>query len=186
MILKFTMRDTAGDVVAGTPTVTADGESLTPTDETDYWTVDAPLASLVVATLAGAVPLEVMMPAVDVTLLALEATSQEVLAAVGSPAGAIAWTYELGEDRDGDGIPDRLEDGSLAWPIAGVRVYATAVDNSRAAVLDSGRTNAAGAVQLLLDPDTLPSDEGGDYVYVWRVPGGRWAFENPDKEYVGD
>jgi len=116
--------------------------------------------------------------------LALEASVQEVKAAVGSPAGAIAWTYELGEDRDGDGIPDRLEDGSLAWPIAGVRVYATAVDNSRAAVLDSGRTNAAGAVQLLLDPDTLPSDEGGDYVYVWRVPGGRWAFENPDKEYV--
>ena len=70
MILKFIMRDAAGEVVAGTPTVTADGDALTPTDETDYWTIDAPLGSLVTATLTGAVPLDVQMPLVDGTTLA--------------------------------------------------------------------------------------------------------------------
>lgn len=70
MILKFIMRDAAGEVVAGTPTVTADGDALAPTDETDYWTIDAPLGSLVTATLAGAVPLDVQMPLVDGTTLA--------------------------------------------------------------------------------------------------------------------
>jgi hypothetical protein len=67
MLLKFIMRDTAGEPVAGTPTVTADGVGLTPTDEDDYWTVDAPLGSLVTATLTGAVTLDVLIPSVDGT-----------------------------------------------------------------------------------------------------------------------
>ena len=259
MILKFIMRDAEGEVVAGTPTVTADGDALTPTDETGYWTVDAPLGSLVTTTLTGAVPLDVQMPLVDGTTLAatgdamtlteaydnakadvltplaekasqasvdaipttplladdyiapdnatvaaiaadyaktgeaatavegmsvdvdLTATNEAIAAVAaavaalpGADPNAVAWTYELGEDRDGDGDPDRDEGGALLYPIADVRVYATATNDASAPIVADGYTSSAGAVTLLLAP--------GAY-YLWRSKSG-YRFSNPDQETV--
>lgn len=116
---------------------------------------------------------------VDTSGLALEATAQQVLTAVqalATPDGAIEWLYELGEDRDGDGEPDRNEDGSLKYPIPDARVYATAVNNPGAPIVADFRTDAAGtAAPLLL---------AGTY-YFWRLKAG-YAFSNPDVEVVTD
>jgi len=76
MLLKMVMRDAAGAVVSGTPTVTADGVALTPTGTSALWQVDAPLGSLVSATLDGALPLDVMMPLIDPTTLPTDADVQ--------------------------------------------------------------------------------------------------------------
>lgn len=75
MLVKFIMRDADGSAVAGTPTVTADGSSLTPTSlGGNRWSVNANLGTLVTATLEGAVPLDILMPSVDPSTLALNAT----------------------------------------------------------------------------------------------------------------
>lgn len=112
MILKFIMRDAEGAVVSGTPTVTADGNALTPTGTSARWQVDAPLGTLVVATLTGALPLDVQMPLVDPTTLfldadytaPLDATATANAAATGADAAltaaGIATTFDVEGARD--------------------------------------------------------------------------------------
>jgi len=82
MLLKFIMRDTSDAIVSGTPTVTADGEALTPTGDANGWEVDAPLGSLVSCTLTGAMALDVMMPTYELVQSGM--TAQGYTAALGA------------------------------------------------------------------------------------------------------
>lgn len=99
MILKFVMRDAAGAVVSGTPTVTADGVALTPTGTSALWQVDAPLGSLVSATLTGALPLDVMMPLIDPTALPTDADVQAAAeAAIVAQPATLTAAYDHAKD----------------------------------------------------------------------------------------
>lgn len=163
MILKFIMRDAAGEVVAGTPTVTADGDALTPTDETDYWTVDAPLGSLVTATLTGAVPLDVQMPLVD-------GTSVNV--------GAVGGTEVTGPDdlkADVSGVLEAIDAIDFPPPDDGVAITQATLGTDGDPL---GRVMPYGRITAYLG--TVPhyqfdADADGDYAYTLPA-GSAWTL----------
>lgn len=142
MILKFVMRDADGAVVIGTPTVVADGAALTPTDETSYWTVDAPLGSIVSATLTGAVPLDVMMPSVDPATL-------------GTPLQAINYTP-----------PDNASAQAAAVAAAAAQSAAEAlpsaedIDEQLSSAHGSGDWGPGSTAGTLIDQDTRIDVDG--------------------------
>ena len=122
----------------------------------------------------------------DLADLALEATAQSILGAVTTRPGAIAFPYELGEDRDGDGAPDRNEDGSLTYPIVGVRCFLRAVNSISADVVDSRVTDGAGIAHFEAVLTDFPvAEDGHRYAYIWRTSNGRFIFpDNPDVEML--
>ncbi len=114
---------------------------------------------------------------VDTSTIADKGDVADIIASIPRGPALVAYTYELGEDRDSDGLPDRDELGALLYPIAQAYVYATATDSpDLAGMLDGGHTNALGSVTLHLpvNPET----------YFWRHKTGRINFANPDIEDV--
>ena len=75
-------------------------------------------------------------------------------------AGAIAWTYTLTNELDGQ-------------PVADANIWVT-TDQAGLNTVAAGRTDQNGQVTLYLDAGT---------VYVWRQKSG-WIFVNPDTEAV--
>ena len=155
MILKFVMRDAAGAVVSDTPTVTADGVDLTPTGTSALWQVDAPLGSLVSATLTGALPLDVMMPSVDVD--AIKVRTDTLYAATGT----LPLKFRLLLDSDGDGTAD---------------VPAVGVGGIVCHLLDSGGTTRI--------RESVTTDSQG-YAYWHGLAAGTYVVDPDDPAYKG-
>lgn len=156
MLLKFIMRDADDVIVEGTPTVTADGEALTPTGTSALWQVDAPLGSLVTCSLAGAVTLDVQIPSVDPETLALDST---VTAASARGSGADEVTLTI-----------TLDDG--VTPVADCGVWVTSIDADGAPIVAGTlTTNSDGEVTFLLD-------DGAEY-YCYRQKDGVDFATNP-------
>lgn len=157
--------DASGNVTAGNMRGTDNANTIAPLDATA--TANAAATGADAALTAAGIA----------TTSDVEGARDAVIAEIPRGPGLVAFTYELGEDRDGDGLPDRDELGALLYPIAQAYVYATATDSpDLAGMLDGGHTNALGAVTLHLpvNPET----------YFWRHKTGRINFANPDIEDV--
>lgn len=180
MILKFVMRDTSDVIVEGTPTVTADGEALTPTGTSALWQVDAPLGAYVVATLTGAVMREWQTPTTDAATIktAMEAAGGSIaliktatvtdipaaIAAIPAAVSALATTGLAALRTLILGVPTAVV--AAQTPTAGVTITPTTVGTDGLAI---GQVMPYGKITAWLNGVAewrFDADADGDFEYT--------------------